>query len=216
MGLLPQALFNFLTLLGWSPGGDREIFTKEQAAAIFDLSDVNKSPAVFDQEKLLWMNSQYLIRMSPEEIYPHLLPFLRGSEPVYEVLALIELHQKRARTLREMAEQMAVYFVSDEAIDYDTDAVRKYLKGDELALRLRELHDALAAAEPFDVAATEVALRRLAEQHGISAGKLIHPLRLALTGKGASPPVFDVAAVLGKKRTLRRLQRLIERLPDLM
>ena len=215
MGILPEALFNFLTLLGWSPGGDREIFSKAEAAEIFDLSEVNKAPSVFDQEKLLWMNGQYLMRMSPEEIYPHLLPFLASPAPAYELLALIELHQKRARTLREMAEQMAYYFAADAAVQYEAEAVRKHLQGDETETRLRELREVLAAIEPFDVAAVESALRELASSRGMGAGKLIHPLRLALTGRGVSPPVFDVAAVLGKERTLARLERLIARIPQL-
>ncbi len=216
LGILPQALFNFLTLLGWSPGGDREIFTKEEAAPIFDLSDVNKAPAVFDAEKLLWMNGQYLMRMSADEIYPHLIPFLNEAQPPAGLRPMIDLHKMRARTLREMAEQIAVYFVADEELEYEADAVHKHLKGDELASRLRELHAAFAALEPFDVSTAEQALRKTAEERGMSAGKLIHPLRLALTGKGASPPIFDVAVLLGKERTLRRLQRLIDRLPTLV
>ncbi len=216
MGIVPDALFNFLTLLGWSPGGDRELFTPAESAALFDLRDVNKAPAVFDVEKLLWMNGQYLMRMTPEEIYPHLAPFLTHREPVYEILALVELFQKRARTLREMAEQMEFYFVADDAVVYDDDAVKKHIKGDDLGQRMKELRDALEAAAPFDVAATEQALRALAEAGGIGAGKLIHPLRVALTGKMASPPIFDVAAVLGKARTVRRLERMIERLPELL
>jgi glutamyl-tRNA synthetase len=215
MGILPAALFNFLTLLGWSPGGDREIFSREEAAALFDLSDVNKAPAVFDAEKLLWMNGQYLIRMSADEIYPHLLPFLAEPTPLESIRPMIELHKMRARTLLEMAEQMSVYFAADEELEYEADAVRKHLKWDELPARLNELRRALSSVEPFDVSTTESALRRVAEEKGISAGKLIHPLRLALTGKGASPPVFDVAVLLGKERTLRRLQRLIDRLPAL-
>ena len=215
MGILPEALFNFLTLLGWSPGGDRELFSREEAAAIFDLSAVNKSPAIFDSEKLLWMNGQYLMRLSPEEIYPHLLPFLPEQRPAYELLALIELYQKRSRTLREMAEQMDFYFAYDDAIEYDADAMKKHLKGDRLGDALREMRDVLAVTDPFDVIATEQAVRSLAERRGLGAGKLIHPLRLALTGKGVSPPVFDVAAVLGKERTLTRLDRMLDRLPSL-
>jgi glutamyl-tRNA synthetase len=210
MGIVPQALFNFLSLLGWSPGGDREVFTRDEAAQWFDLSDVNKAPAVFDPEKLLWMNGQYLMRMTPEEIYPHLVPFLQHDAPKFEVLALIEILQKRARTLREMAEQMAFYFTADDAIAYEEEAAKKHLKGDDLADRMRELHDALAKTEPFDVAATEQSLRALAESRGVGAGKLIHPLRLALTGKGASPPIFDVAVILGREKTLTRLQRLVD------
>jgi glutamyl-tRNA synthetase len=216
MGIVPDALFNFLTLLGWSPGGDRELFTPAESAALFDLRAVNKAPAVFDVEKLLWMNGQYLMRMQPEEIYPHLAPFLTQREPRYEILALVELFQKRARTLREMAEQMEFYFAADDAVVYDDDAVKKHLKGDELAQRMTELRDALEATEPFDVTATEQSLRALAESQGAGAGKLIHPLRVALTGKMSSPPIFDVAAVLGKARTVRRLERMIERLPELL
>ena len=213
MGIVPQALFNFLTLLGWSPGGDREIFGKEEAAAIFDLSQVNKAAAIFDVEKLLWMNGQYLMRMQPEEIYPHLVPFLRAQAPAYEVLALIELYQTRSHTLKEMADQMAVYFADEVA--YDPEVVKKHVKDDDLAERMHALRDVLARTEPFDVTATEQALRALAGERGIGAGKLIHPLRLALTGKGASPPIFDVAAVMGKEKTLARLDRFIERLPSL-
>jgi glutamyl-tRNA synthetase len=216
MGILPEALFNFLTLLGWAPGGDRELFTADDAAPLFDLRDVNKAPAVFDVEKLLWMNGQYLQRMSATQLYPHLLPFLGDAPPPMEVAApIIELHKVRARTLQEVAEQMRVYFVADDEVDYDPEAVKKHLKGENLAQRMSELRDALAATEPFVVAATEQSLRNLAEAGGVSAGKLIHPLRVALTGKLASPPIFDVAIILGKERTLQRLDRMIERLPAL-
>jgi glutamyl-tRNA synthetase len=212
LGIVPQALFNFLTLLGWSPGGDRELFTRDEAAAIFDLSDVNKAPAIFDVEKLLWMNAQYLQRMSADEIHPHLRPFI-DDRPLDDVRALIELYKVRARTLKELVEQMATYFVDD--VEYEPDAVKKHVKGDDLGERMRALHAALEKVEPFDVAATEQALRALAESLGVGAAKLIHPLRLALTGKGASPGIFDVAVVLGKERTLARLARFIERLSAL-
>ena len=214
MGIVPEALVNFLTLLGWSPGGDRELFTADEASEMFDLSDVNKAPAVFDPEKLLWMNGQYLMRMSADEIYPHLVPFLGGDPPpLDELRAAIELNKSRGRTLRDIAELLTTYTIDDEQLEYDAEASKKHLKGDDLAARLRELHDALAAVEPFDIHTTEEALRKLAESHGIGAGKLIHPLRLALTGRGSSPPIFDVAVVLGKEKSLRRLQRLIARLP---
>ncbi len=212
MGIVPQALFNFLTLLGWSPGGNREIISKQEASAMFDLSDVNKAPAIFDVEKLLWMNAQYLQRMPAEEIYQHLRPFI-GERDFGEVRPLIDLYKMRAHTLKELADQMAVYFADD--VKYEAEAVKKHIKGADLADRMRALRDALAQAEPFDVTTTEQALRALADASGVSAARLIHPLRLALTGKGASPPIFDVAVVLGKERTLRRLERLIERLPGL-
>jgi glutamyl-tRNA synthetase len=215
MGVLPQTLFNFLTLLGWAPGGDRELFSREEATALFDLSDVNKAPAVFDQEKLIWMNGQYLHRMTAEEIYPHLLPFLveHDRERVFRLLPLV---QTRARTLREMAEQLDIYLGDDGRVTYEEDAVNKHIKGSDLVERMADLHAALSAAEPFDVKTTEQRLRELGESRGLGAGKYIHPLRVALTGRLSSPPIFDVAVALGKESTLRRLQRLIERLPELM
>jgi glutamyl-tRNA synthetase len=216
LGIVPAALFNFLTLLGWNPGGDRELITLDEATQLFDLADVNKAPAVFDAEKLLWMNGQYLMRMSADEIYSHLVPFL-GEEvrTLDELRGVIELNKTRSRTLRELAELIAPFFADDDSLEYEPEAVKKHIKGDDLAGRLTELHDALAGTEPFDVTTTEQALRTLAESRGMSAGKLIHPLRLALTGRGASPPIFDVAVVLGKERSLRRLARLIARLPEL-
>ncbi|HEY0143315.1 MAG TPA: glutamate--tRNA ligase [Thermoanaerobaculia bacterium] len=216
MGVVPQALFNFLTLLGWNPGGDRELITRDEAAPLFDLGEVNKAPAVFDAEKLLWMNGQYLMRMSAGEIYPHLVPFLGDHAPSLDALReVIELTKSRGRTLREVAGQMEPFLTTDEALTYEPDAVKKHLKGEDLPARLSELHDALEKTEPFDVTTSEQALRALAESKGVSAGKLIHPLRLALTGRGASPPIFDVAVVLGKERSLKRLRRLIEQLPTL-
>jgi glutamyl-tRNA synthetase len=210
MGIVPEALFNFLVLLGWNPGDEREILTRDEAAQLFDLSDVNKAPAVFDPEKLLWMNGQYLMRMTADAIYPHLVAFLGDNvRSLDELRAAIELSKGRGRTLKEIATQLEPYLIDDESITYDEDAAKKHLKGDDLATRLEELHEVLAKTEPFDVITSEQALRALAESSGVSAGKLIHPLRLALTGRGASPPIFDVAIVLGKERSLRRLQRLI-------
>jgi glutamyl-tRNA synthetase len=212
LGIVPAALFNFLTLLGWNPGGDRELISRDEAAQIFDLSDVNKAPAVFDPEKLLWMNGQHLMRMTADEIYPHLVPFLGEKVQPLETLGpVIELYKSRGRTLREIVEGMEP-FLGDE-LEYDAEASKKHLKGDDLAARMTELRDAFAATEPFDVATTEAALRGLAESRGVSAAKLIHPLRLALTGRGASPGIFDVAVVLGKEKTLARLDRLIRSLP---
>ncbi len=216
MGILPAALFNFLLLLGWSPGGDREILTRADAASIFDLADVNKAPAVFDQEKLLWMNGQYMIHASVDEIYPHLRPFLGGNAPdAKAVRTIVELNKSRARTLKDLAALMQPFLAADEDVHYEAEAVKKYIKGDDLGQRMTELHEALARTEPFNVTTSEQALRTLAESRGANAGKYIHPLRVALLGVAASPPIFDVAVTLGKERSLRRLQRLIERLPSL-
>ena len=215
-GILPEALFNFLMLLGWSPGGDREIISVSDAATIFDLSEVNKAPAVFDNEKLLWMNHQYMMHSAVETIDWHLRPFMPSDAPALdEIRDLLELNRPRARTLKELADLLDPYFAADDAVPYDAEAVRKHLNGEGIDARMRDLHAALAATDPFDVTTTERALRSLAESRGISAGKYIHPLRVALTGKLSSPPIFDVAVVLGKDRSLMRLEAMIQRLPAL-
>jgi glutamyl-tRNA synthetase len=210
MGILPAALFNFLLLLGWAPGGNRELMTIDDARGLFDLSEVNKAPAVFDPEKLLWMNGQYMIKASPEDLWPHLQPFLEGVGSLEEVRPLVALMHTRARTLRDLADMMRPYLAGDDTLEYDPEASAKHLRGPDVRERMEKLYDALSAVEPFDVTATEAALRAVAEAEGLGAGKYIHPLRLALTGLGASPPIFDVAVVLGRERTLRRLRLLID------
>lgn len=215
MGILPEALFNFLILLGWSPGRDREILSRQEAIEAFDFSDVHKAPAVFDQEKLLWMNGQYLSRMSPAEIAPHLRQFLPDSSTDNErFAAVVRLFQTRTRTLKDLAEMVAPYLADDEALEYDAEAVQKHLRAAETAERLQIARDALASAEPFDLTTTEKSVRDAAERGGVGAGKLIHPLRVSLTGKSASPPIFDVVVALGREATLRRIDRLIKRLGD--
>jgi glutamyl-tRNA synthetase len=213
LGILPEALFNFLLLLGWSPGGDRELLSRQEAIASFDLSEVHKAPAVFDPEKLLWMNGQYLSRMEPATIAPHLEPFL--SIPILDrerFDAVVRLFQTRTRTLKDLAEMITPYIAADEALEYEEEAVRKHLGTPGATQRLREAREALAAADPFDLATTERSIRERAAQGGVDAGRLIHPLRVALTGKASSPPIFDVAVVLGRDAALRRIDRLISHL----
>ncbi|MEO8033474.1 MAG: hypothetical protein ABI837_03510, partial [Acidobacteriota bacterium] len=164
-----------------------------------------------------WMNGQYLMRMPAGEIYEHLVPFLGDDPPPLEAIRLlIEMYKSRGRTLREVAGQMRTFFASDEDVEYEAEAVAKYVKGDDLTTRMTDLMDAFASVEPFDVSTAEQALRGVADSRGLAAGKYIHPLRVALTGKLSSPPIFDVAFALGKERSLRRLQRLIDRLPALL
>lgn len=213
-GILPQALFNFLMLLGWAPGGDREVLSRGDAVEIFDLADVNKAPAVFDPEKLLWLNGQYLSRLTPEEILPHLERFLTIEVDDRERLfAAIRVNKTRTRTLKDLAELLVPYFGDDESITYEQEAMDKHLRGADLQQRMTDLRERFAALDAFDVIATEKALRELGEAKATGAGKYIHPLRVAMLGKLNSPPIFDVVAALGKERTLRRLDRLIAQLP---
>lgn len=216
MGILPAALFNFLTLLGWSPGDDRELLTRSEMEKLFDLSDVNRSAAVFDVEKLVWMNGHYMGNAPTAELVEHLrehIEFQIDDEARLE--RVVHLHQSQPRTLVELADSIRPYFASDDEIAYEEQAAAKHLKGDDLESRLKGVRDAYSNLAEWTVEATEQTLRAVADELGVGAGKLIHPLRLAVTGRGVAPPIFDVVYEMGQDRTVRRLTRLIEKLPEL-
>ena len=206
-GILPEALFNFLALLGWAPGGDREILTKAEIEAEFSLEKVGASPSVFDPEKLLWMNAQYMARMPAEELLARSAPHAAALPGKEAALKAIELHRARARTTIEMGRALATY-AADPA-DYDAEGLRKQVKPETAGL-LRKLAERYQALPDWSVGPLEAALRAVAEEAGAGAGKLIHPTRLALTGVTVGAPLFDVAAVLGKETTLRRLGKFLE------
>jgi glutamyl-tRNA synthetase len=207
-GILPEALFNFLALLGWAPGGDREILTRAEMEAEFSLDRVGASPSVFDPEKLLWMNAQYMARMPAEELLARSAPHAPAGVPLGEVaLKAVELHRTRARTTIEMGRALSTY--SHDPTDYDSDGMKKQIKPETAAL-LQKLVARFEALPDWSVESLEAALRQAAEAEGVSAGKLIHPARLALTGTTVGAPLFDVFALLGKETALRRLKRFLE------
>ena len=211
-GILPEALFNFLALLGWAPGGDREILSRAEMEREFSLERVGASPSVFDPEKLLWMNAQYIAKMPAEELLERSLPYAPGGAPARDVaLRAIELHRPRVRTPIEMGRALASY--AADPSEYEADGLKKHVKP-ETAAQLEALQRRLQGLSDADwnAASTEAALRETAESAGVSAGKLIHPTRLALTGVTVGAPLFDVVALLGKETSLRRLARFVERI----
>ena len=209
-GILPEALFNFLALLGWAPGGDREILSREEMEREFSLDRVGASPSVFDPEKLLWMNQQYIAKMPAEELLERARPHAGAGFPERDVaLRAIELHRPRVRTPIELGRALASY--AADPSDYEADGWKKHVKP-ETAAQLEGLARRLNALGEWTAASTEAALRETAEQSGVSAGKLIHPTRLALTGVTVGAPLFDVVELLGKETSLRRLNRFVERI----
>jgi glutamyl-tRNA synthetase len=215
MGYIPEAMVNFLALLGWSPGGDREVMSREEMIALFDLHGISGGAAVFNPEKLDWFNSQHLMRLAPSDLVSRVKPLLQAAqlwtpeldttrrEWFEKVLALV---LPRVRRLPDIVE-LARPFLADR-IEYDADAVAKHLVGPDLAGHLAALADGLQRVEPFDERHIEVALREVAEARGIKAGVLIHAARVAATGQAVSPGIFEVLALLGKDRTLSRLEAL--------
>ena len=207
-GILPEALVNFLALLGWAPGDNREVLTREEMEQEFSLDRVGASPSVFDPEKLLWMNAQHMARMPAEELLARSEPYAPAGMPPTDVaLKAIELHRTRARTPIEMGRALSTYAHDPET--YDADGMKKQVKPETPAL-LEKLISKYEAVAPWTVETLEPALRAVAEESGVSASKLIHPTRLALTGTTVGAPLFDVAALLGKETSLRRLRKFVE------
>ena len=209
-GIFPEALVNFLALLGWSPGDDREILTREEMEREFSMDRIGASPSVFDPEKLLWMNSQYMARQPATEILerakPHAPAGLPGGDAA---LAAVELHRTRSRTAIEMGRALSTY--AADPGDYDADGMRKNVRP-ETALEIERLISKYEAVESWTAHDLDAALRELAAHMKISASRLIHPTRLALTGVTVGAPLFDVVALLGKETALRRLRNFVERI----
>jgi len=209
LGILPEAMRNFLALLGWSPGGDREIMSKEDLRNLFALEGILKKPAVFDTTKLEWMNGQYLTAKTPEELYSLVQPELAklgldGDKAT--VLKAIGTVKTRSRTTLDIARQVAVR-MDAKFVTLDDKAQR------EIAKDPSSYHASLAAsvtalkhAADWSPENLEKVLRDLAEQRSVAAGKIFQPIRIALTGGTVSEPVNELLSVVGKEAALRRLE----------
>jgi glutamyl-tRNA synthetase len=209
-GILPDALVNFLALLGWSPGDATEILDRSQLVLRFDLDGINRKSAIFDTQKLEWMNGRYLAELPASTLTALLREQLpRTSElPDAWLERLVALLQPRSRTLIDLVEQARPY-LADE-VTYSDDAVARHWKSPaDVADRMEQLRVRLAALPVWSEPDLEAEVRAAADSAGVGAGKLIHPLRLALTGTAASPGIFEVAALLGRERTLQRVDRAI-------
>jgi glutamyl-tRNA synthetase len=219
-GFLPEAMFNFLALLGWNPKDERQKMTRDELVAAFDLDGVGTSGAVFDAAKLTWLNGLYVVEMSPEAFEAAAKAQLMvaglwddayaGSRRAWfrSVLALI---QPRAKTLADIPVEGRYFFDPSDELDYEPAAVAKHLGGDAVLPAMRALQAAWSALPDWSPAPLEASLRDAAAASGLSAGKLIHPVRLAVTGRGNSPGLFEVVALVGTDRTLARLSRLMDR-----
>lgn len=211
-GILPEALVNFLALLGWTPPGGEEILSREAMVRQFDLSAVSKSNAVFDPEKLSWMNSQYLRALSLDRLVPLVEAELKSAgiesriisttEKLRETVALL---QPRMRTLKDFSQGGRAFFTDD--FEYAEEAERKFWKDPSLPGLLSKLAEKLDKLDCFSAEKAEAALRTLADEAGVKAGLLINAARVALTGQAVAPGLFEVMNLLGRERTVERLRR---------
>ncbi len=211
-GFLPEAVVNYLMMLGWNPGGDREFLTLDEAAQLFTLDRVQKNPAVYDTQKMTWMNAHYLRALDQGELWRRCRPFLaaRGllTESADDTLvayakAALSLVQSRVATLAEAADAVTFFFKEPQA--FDEEGVRRHFQRPGTAGRLTALAERLADTD-FTAAGLEGALTALAQELGVPRAELIHPARLAVSGKTVGPGVFEMLAVLGPQRTVQRLQ----------
>jgi glutamyl-tRNA synthetase len=212
-GYLPAAMVNFLALLGWSPGDDRELLSKAELVEAFALEGISGGNAVFNTEKLDWMNGQYIGRTSTVELASAVRPLLSASalenHPIVadtECFArLLELLRPRAKRLGDFVDQ-ALPLLNDPA-EYEP-AAEKHLSVPGLAEHLTALATALRGVEPFTENSVEAALRAVATERNVKAGVLIHATRVAMTGRTTSPGLFEIVVLLGRERTLARIARL--------
>lgn len=213
MGYLPEAVVNYLVRLGWSHG-DEEIFSREELIQKFSLENIGKSAGVFNPEKFLWLNSHYIKARPLRQLANDVIPFIEArGYPVPKDLDWLEKMtatlKERAKTLVELVEQ-AHYYLSDD-ISIDEKAAKKFLVV-ETKEPLNSLIQKLSDLNDFSDGAVQQAFTEVLEQTGLSMGKLAQPVRVALTGSTTSPGIHEVIAVLGKQRTLKRLNTALQRL----
>jgi len=221
-GYLPEAMFNFLVKIGWSKGGEDEVFTPEEAIAAFRLKDINPSPAALPYEKLEWLNGVYIRDMAPEKLAERLVPYLSRDLGVDEetlradptVQAIAPLIRERINLLTEAAEKVDWAFVDADAITYPdpTMLIGRKLDAAQSVQVLEIGSQILENATPFDSETLEAAFRAQAAEMDVKVGSFFAPFRVAITGKKVAPPLFDSMLVLGRDEVLRRVRNAIQAL----
>jgi glutamyl-tRNA synthetase len=211
-GYLPEAMVNFLALLGWSPGGDREVFTRDELVSLFTLEGISGGNAVFGPDKLDWFNQQHIMRLPASEILQRLQPALVDAGLWRESFAdrdrswierVVDLLKPRLRKLNDLVEQLRPFVL--ETIERDPAAISKHLSTPDLAPHLAAWLETVRSVAPFDAATLETSLRALAETRGIKPAVLIHPTRVAVVGQAVSPGIFEVLELVGRDRVVARL-----------
>jgi glutamyl-tRNA synthetase len=220
LGYLPEAMVNFLALLGWSPGDDRELFARDELIGAFMLEGISGGNAVFNPEKLDWFNQQHILRLPLDELARRLEPWLReaglwsdeldGARRDW-LLRVLELLRPRVKKLDQFVGELRPFL--QKAVEYDPSAVAKHLGKPEIKDALKELADTFRTVVPFESTQLEAALRALAESRGLKAAALIHASRVAVTGRAVSPGIFDVLELIGRECVTARVREAVNFLP---
>ena len=215
-GYLSDALVNYLALLGWNPGNNKEIFSKQALIKEFSLKRINKTAAVFDINRLRWVNGQYIKEMDIEKLTQLIIPRLKEREYIDDnfdkdwLSGLIKLYKTRLPTLDHFA-NLAGFFFSDN-VHYDQEAVNKFLNSVDAARYLEKIKQVLENTDPFKRQEIEKGFREFIEKGNIAAGGIIHPVRVALTGGTVSPGIFEVIEFLGKEKAVGRLEKVVKKI----
>ncbi len=209
MGFLPEAMINYLVRLGWSHG-DQEFFTRQELIEVFNLEAIGRAAGVFDPEKLSALNADHIKATPPPNLVATLRPFMaaRGVELVESSTAekVVASLAPRSKTLVEMADQARFYY--QDQVVYEADAARKFLTAESLPA-LKALTAKLEALEDYSEQALEETFKAVMAVTGLKLGKIAQPVRVALSGRAASPGIFEITAIIGKQKTLARLRRAI-------
>jgi glutamyl-tRNA synthetase len=224
-GYLPEALFNFLCNIGWNYDAEQELFAREQAIERFDVADINPKPAALNYDKLKWLNGVYMRNLSPAELHRRLTPYLAKQLGIDEeqllhseqLSELVPLVQERIKLLTDAAEFLDWAFCKAEAITYPDLSLFTAKKKLSLAQALSVLEASLeliTKLDEFTVPHLEAQFRAKAETMGIKVGPFLTPLRVAITGKEVSPPLFESMVVLGRAETVQRFKNALGALRD--
>ncbi len=214
MGYLPEALVNYLLLLSWSPGNNRELISIKEAVELFDIKNVNRTAATFDLKKLDWINNQYLKEADPEKLADELIPLLIERNYINKdnfdrsyLITLVKLFQARLPRLNDFVEWADFFFIEEPVME---EAARAKYLAQDLSKEFKLFTERLNNLACFDIINIEASFRELVAELGIEAKKLIHPIRVALTGKTIGPGLFEVIYCLGKERSSKRLLKWVK------
>ena len=209
-GYFPEAVVNFLALLGWNPGGEQEIFSLEELVKLFDITKCQKSGARFDYQKGIWFNHEYILRKSNEEIADLFAPIVAGNgvdEPLNRVRAVVAMMKDRVNFVKELWPLCSFFFIPPAV--YDEKTVRKRWKEDSAKV-MGELAEVLESIDDFSIEGQEPVVMKWVEEKGYKLGDVMNAFRLTLVGEGKGPGMFDISAFLGKEETIRRMKRAID------
>jgi len=213
-GVLPHALFNFLALLGWSPGDDKEIMTLEEMIELFTLDRIGAKPSVFDSKKLEWMNGHYITEASAETLLPEVKPalvelcYINADYDDSKLIPVIEMMKGRSKKVTEIAGTLNYFFVKPS--EFDEGSMKKLAKQDNLVEVLTDIANGIESLTDFSAESVDALFHSYMETKGLGFGKVGMPIRVAITGVGGGPSMHDVIAFIGKEESVARLRAFIE------